>query len=407
MIGIMFSTSMFRNPVRQLRTVSWRRCLLANTRGLRLAAFLLSLSNGHNLEALECRYQGAGDIRCRVFPSEANHSPAADRRYQFLFVVSNQCWQIRIIPKEKSDISYFDASCDGTNTYIVTEIEQAAFRLKFKDEHDRSRNTNMIACVYPTDMPPAQFEPYVAIWLAYCSGRHFEGQRTPLIRPLWPNSDPAVNSLPLFRTVCFRLLPTTPPMLESCVQYSDGAEYATDSGTVDRVVEVRRYSGSFSNGFPRFAHQVLNTTNVLGTSFPSEFFCKVFLPQKEGRSSNDVWTVMQYDGHLTSVTTDVPQIAIGGGIKMRASVADFRTLKLHPPIKLVSYRNAADGWLSMSPGWPPYQAYRRAIQMVPRPADRPSATRLTAMVVLGIFVAALPLFFVLQKLKSVRQTTSK
>jgi hypothetical protein len=264
----------------------------------------------------------------------------------------------------QSDFSFVEDSYDGTNVYHITKISEDAYTNK-PVAFDRNRNTNIIAAIYPTDVPPMGFDPIGVVWLACCSGRFFRSSTDNLSRPLWNETEPSLYAMDYLVHTVFDLLSVEPPIISRCVQFCDGFEYGLDNGSVPRIARLFRYPAPYDSGFPRSMYQVTETMNVGGRVFPKRFQLQNLIPREHGGSTNALIAFCQYDGVVDQIDYGTALFEAEGRIVPRAGVVDYRTLKQTPARKRVQYKNPTSHWLPMSAGFLPYELYKANVSAQP------------------------------------------
>jgi hypothetical protein len=292
------------------------------------AAFLAAdvCVNAHQLS-------GSGAVEYKVF-SPTNPAVVLDQRtFRFRLGTSNDVWQIRTEPVPERDVPYVEASCDGTNTYLIIKIGERALS-KVDSRINRAKIADVIAEVYPTDFPPPRREPITPVWLAYCASQHLASLASSgknVFPPLWHYPKPAMYLLDYTVRASFTALNTDPFILRTCTEFSDGAEYDIAPGRIPSVVQIYRYPTPYDSGYPRVKYQVNQVTNVAGYAFPEGVTLQTLAPRQHDRSVDDLALRCQYEGTLESFTYGQSDLKIGEGLKPFADVVDYRTLKLTPP----------------------------------------------------------------------------
>jgi hypothetical protein len=336
-------------------------------------------------------FSGSGMVEYRVF-SPTNQAILLDqKRFRFRFSTSNELWQIRTEPLPEGDFPYTEASCDGTNTYLIIKVSQRAL-LRLAPRINLAKTADVIAEVYPTDFPPPRRDPINPVWLAYCSGQHLAKSRNNLLRPLWHYTRPSMYSVDYFVRATFTALNDDPFILRSCAEFSDGGEYTMLIGVSPTLVQSYRYPDPYSKGYLRAIYSATEVTNVAGYRFPSSFTLQSFLPKDDGRSNDDLRVVCQYDGTLESLDYGRSDVRVGDGLKPFANVVDYRTMKLAHPAESVVYQATNGQWMPMAPGFVPYETYARIQKAVPAggAASRPRSGRRAIVIAIMLGLTVIP-----------------
>jgi hypothetical protein len=265
----------------------------------------------------------------------------------------------------------------------------------------------MMAEILPTTFPPnGSFFPISPIWLAYCSGTELLKVTNSMVRPLWQFSKPSITSLNCFTHSTLKWLDREVPLLEECVQYSDGNEYALRERNGFVAVEAwHQYTGPLSNGFPIIKYKVISTITVNGHAFPKEFRLQQFGPTPLVEIPTNVDVLSEYEGRLDNIVYGYSRVSPQCALKQYSPIVDYRTIKLIPPLESVTYSSPSDTWLPMIPGYLPHDTYKKVIgSRLPQQDinDRRPAIRLLLLVLFS-----LPLVFLLKKFLSSKQNSEK
>jgi hypothetical protein len=337
------------------------------------------------------KYHGGG-VMDYIVHNPVNTGPRTlVTQFTFEFSVADERWRIVTRPLAEHDVSEFAAYHDGTNTYCTVTFNLDKY-LNRPLKIDKTKSTNVVAGVFPGDMPPERGDGLAAVWLAFCSGSQFLRASNNLVRPAWFYSEPAMYCLPHYVPSTFTMLNIDPPLVGTCNFLCDGFEYGLSNRTAE-IVKLYKFPEPFDSGFARAQYVVAASTNLAGRTFPQSFSLRVYSPKQGGVNVEDLTLNAEYKGTLTNGAIGYGNLPSPIGMVPKASVSDYRTLEQKPPLVMVRYQSPSTTWLAFEPGTAPYKLYKMqlgsALIVKDKVSPRPSTTRAVTIVLFAASALAI------------------
>lgn len=340
-------------------------------------------------------YSGSGKISYTVFDPATQD--AFDRfPFSFQFDVHDASWKIKVVRLQTNDFSDLTVTFDGTNIVFRYNIRPKVF-LTTNSREKLMTTTNQLIEIHPSAVPKASFEPIVPIWLAYCSGQYFRSHQS--VPPIWDQNVPAIFDSSLAMRTEISFLNEDPPLLGLGRFFSDGTAYVIDSATATPTAFMK-YKAPWDKGFLAAEYSVTTTQQVNGVLLPHSFTFRAMRPGNTHSLSNTLAIGYEYKGDLDHVSFGNATLGLAEGMKPRATVFDFRTMKLDPPVQSVIYVAPSDKIEPMQPGSLPYTAYVQGLTAQPVGAPKIRVGFLVFMILITS-VALLASFHSLRRAKGI------
>lgn len=275
-------------------------------------------------EANESEY--SGELKFFTNPRSTN-VPTFRRTYVFQMAVKDALWRIRIRNTENASSSlrtlYHEIGYDGTNIATIEFISPATVTVT-NIQSARSKvpvTTNMVlspsATIIPGPIPPVEFADSTVLWLALSAKRHFvTNSISNRLNPVW--HVPYDEFIRERFSTHWNFHSSAPFHLSNLSMESDGTTRTTTGAVI-------KWPKPYDQGFTLVHFQVTDWSSPSsGQIVPKSFRLTVNEPKNSGRSTNDLATIMTWEGHVTNVSQT---LTLGVGlpiIRGKTIVTDFR-----------------------------------------------------------------------------------
>ncbi len=264
------------------------------------AALTVAVTNTGVLSAGRGQFQFSAQGLCRLTAFNSTGTETTD--YPFTVSVSNNLWFMRITDVRSNAVAgYFEIGCDGQRTYYV-DYQEAWARAAALRRGTGSAENVAVGIIGPQEVPHFPFAPQAgAIWLAYASGRYFDGAKSSRLQP-------AATLLVLYgRNVqpnSFALQEAHWSPMEGGPGVPASAVYLDDGIAGIRNGLAVKWPSPLDAGFTNAIYQALEYTNVGSLSLPTRATLNTFAPEL-GSPGPRVVPKFTYEIVATNLTTSL------------------------------------------------------------------------------------------------------
>ena len=263
----------------------------------------------------------------------------------FSATIQENKWSIRTKRTDEDD-DYFEDVCDGTNVYSVSSMESW---VRKRQEKGLKVGVNTgEGIITPGAFPHNSPEQNKILWLAFASSKYLAKSNTGQVPPIATHSSRRAYLYGFTQLAFWELNKMSPNLPAYVLIFDDGRVRRwkdEDSGFLISPPQESSWRGPYVAGFTNGILSVKGYKTYGQLFLPQTIEFNVFVPAREGATTNDLTAIRTYFFETTNAISPVSILGVGPSVLGPIQTTDERFQLDKTPIFQVSYL-CTNKWLS-------------------------------------------------------------